>query len=122
MKYSNDEMLTEIKKRSHRITVMRNYRAIRLLSGLAGGLFITLVAMIIYIPKGTAMASGNSMYGSLLLGMENGGYVLVAFVAFVIGAIVTLLCLRYRKMRDCTEDDKKNEANETKVKTMKEKK
>ena len=47
----------------------------------------------------------NSVYGSLLLGAEKGGYVLVALVAFVLGVMVALLCIKCRRLRDCKREE-----------------
>lgn len=46
-----------------------------------------------------------SMYGSILLREDAGGYVLVGVVSFTAAVVITVLCIRYRE-RDKKEDKK----------------
>ena len=99
MKYTTDEALAEIMKRRDQIILRRDRRACRMLSGMVGTLFAVLVLMIAILPGKTGAASTGSVYGSFLLSQEAGGYVLAAVVAFVLGVMVTLLCLKLKNQR-----------------------
>ncbi|MCR4771643.1 MAG: hypothetical protein K5855_04965 [Oscillospiraceae bacterium] len=96
MKYTTEDALTEIMRRSEIIVLHRNCRA---LSGAAGALLCVLAVVVALLPGTTGAASAGSVYGSFLLSQEAGGYVLAAVVAFALGIVVTLLCLRYRSLK-----------------------
>ena len=97
LKYTTEEALSEIMRRSEQIIIRRNRLACRALSGAAGALLAGLVLVIVLLPGETAVSYNGSVYGSFLLSQEAGGYVLAAVIAFVMGVIITLLYLRYRK-------------------------
>ena len=97
MKYTDEEMLSEILKRSVRVCDERRRRACRYLAGAGAALLIALITAISYIPERMAGSyTGGSLYGSLMLGREAGGYILAAVIAFALGVVVTLLCQRLR--------------------------
>ncbi len=97
MKYTTEEAISEIMRRSRRVSIRRDRRACRKLSGAAGALFAVLVLVIALLPGKVAIEYSSSVYGSFLLSQEAGGYVLAAVIAFVLGVVITLLCLRYKK-------------------------
>ena len=96
MKYTTEEALAEIMRRSEQVSIRRNRRACRVLSVAAGALTLLLVLVIGLFPGG-GTGSGRSLYGAFLLSREAGGYVLAAVIAFSLGVVVTLLCLNRRK-------------------------
>ena len=101
MKYTTEEALAEIMRRSDQIIIRRDRRACRRLSGAAGALLTALVLVIALLPETAAPAYNGSVYGSFLLSAEAGGYVLAAVIAFALGVVITLLCLKQRqKNRD----------------------
>ena len=101
MKYTTEEALAEIMRRSDQIMIRRDRRACRRLSGAAGALLTALVLVIALLPETAATAYNGSVYGSFLLSAEAGGYVLAAVIAFALGVVITLLCLKQRqKNRD----------------------
>ena len=112
MKYTNEEALAEIMRRSDQIKIRKSCRAYKVLSCVSGVLFFVLVFMIALFPKDITATSGGSVYGAFLLSRESGGYVLVAVIAFVLGIAVTLLCLKYTKFTKL----KKNYEEKEKVK------
>ena len=99
MKYTTEEALAEIMRRSEGIVLRRNRRSCRRLSGAAGALFAVLVLVIALLPGRTEAASIGSVYGSFLLSAESGGYVLASVIAFTLGVVVTLLCLKMKKQK-----------------------
>ena len=98
MKYTTEEALTEIMRRSEQVSIRRNHRACRRLSVSAGALMCLLVLVIGLFPSDGTVADG-SVYGAFLLSAEAGGYVLAAVIAFALGVVITLLCLRLRNTR-----------------------
>lgn len=107
MKYTTEEAVAEIMRRSDQIIIRRDRRACRRLSGAAGALLTALVLVIALLPETAAPAYNGSVYGSFLLSAEAGGYVLAAVIAFALGVAVTLLCLKRKKLS--SEDKKKEE-------------
>lgn len=86
-------------RRSGQIVCRKNRLSCRILTGLAGTLLASLVVLIAMLPDGTSSSSTGSVYGAFLLSPEAGGYVLAAVIAFALGIVVTLLCLRYKKQK-----------------------
>ena len=96
MKYTSEEALTEILRRSEQLVRRRNRRIDRLLAGFASALLAGLVLVISLLPGGSGASHTGTVYGSFLLSAEAGGYVLAAVIAFVLGIVFTLLCIRRR--------------------------
>ena len=96
MKYTTEEALAEILRRSEQVLIRRNRRAVRRLSGASGALLAVLVVVIGLFP-GSGTASAGSVYGAFLLSREAGGYVLAAVIAFALGVTVTLLSLKQKR-------------------------
>ena len=105
MKYTAEEELNEIMRRSKKVTLRRERRKVQLQAGVTGVFSLLAVVALIFLPEGTLMTSKESVYGSFLLAKESGGYVLVALISFILGVMVTLLCVRYRKLRDLEEKE-----------------
>ena len=100
MKYTPDEALSQILRRSERIALRRKRRSCQRLTGICSALLAVLVLGITVMPEKLAVTSAGSVYGSFLLSREAGGYVLIALIAFVLGVTVTLLCQKGRKKHD----------------------
>ena len=98
MKYTTEEALAEIMRRKDQIVLRRSRRSCRRLSVSAGALMCLLVLVIGLFPSDGTVADG-SVYGAFLLSAEAGGYVLAAVIAFALGVVITLLCLRPRNTR-----------------------
>ena len=99
MKYTAEEALTEILRRSERLVRRRNRWTDRLLAGSASALLAVLVLVISLIPGGSGAPHTAAVYGSFLLSAEAGGYVLASVIAFVLGIVFTLLCTRRKTPR-----------------------
>lgn len=97
MKYTTDEALSEIMLRSEQVKAKKERRKAQIRTGVIGILSLVLLIGGGMLSDKVAMTSEGSVYGSFLLSQQNGGYVLVALVAFVIGIVVTLLCLRNKR-------------------------
>ena len=103
MKYTSEEALAEIMQRKDRIVQRRIRRACQALAGVSCLLTVLLLAVISVLPGRSGQASAETVYGSFLLSAEAGGYVLAAVIAFALGVLVTLLCLKHRKKMSDTE-------------------
>lgn len=99
MKYTTDEALSEVMKRSKRVEIKRKRQISQIQSSAAVVLSLILLLVIAVLPSKSAVTVPGSVYGSFLLSQEAGGYVLVALIAFVIGILVTLICIRKNRER-----------------------
>lgn len=113
MKYTSEEALTEIMRRSDRIALRRSRRSRRILSGVSALLTVLLLLVICHTPGATVSVFTGTVYGSFLLSAEAGGYVLTAVLAFVLGVSVTLLCVKKKNIHT-TPPKGENEKNEEK--------
>ena len=109
MKYTTEEAMLEIRKRSNKIVIGRCRRECRILSGLVGVLSIVLLLTVSALPGEKGVASEKSVYGAFLLNREAGGYVLVALLAFAMGVAITVLCQRYKKMKKQRQSENREE-------------
>lgn len=97
MKYTTDEAMREIMKRSDKIEKKRERRKTNILTGMSVSLIAVLTIVIGIVPGRAVTVPEGTTYGSFLLSPEAGGYVLVALLAFAIGIIITVCCLRSKK-------------------------
>ena len=70
-----------------------------MLSGVSAMLMAFLLLVICMMPGSPGSAFTGTVYGSFLISAESGGYVLAAVLAFVLGIVTTLLCLKSRNNR-----------------------
>lgn len=105
MKYTPDEALSQILRRSERIALRRKRRSCQRLTGICSALLAVLVLGITVMPEKLAVTSAGSVYGSFLRSREAGGYALIALIAFVLGVAVTLLCQHCRKKQEDTRNE-----------------
>ncbi len=97
---STDEQLQEVLKRSD---VIKKKQAVntRIMAATVGvGICLALlIAVARYLPlvSSAEAENGAAQYGSLLLTTSGMGYVVVGFLAFLLGLFVTLLCLYLKK-------------------------
>lgn len=105
MKYTLDEEMAEIKKRSKRVIYKNNQRSARILGVMTSAVFAVLVLLLAFIPERTMETTGDSVYGALLLGNDAGGYVLIATAAFILGVMVTLLIHKHKAIRKSESEE-----------------
>ena len=99
MKYTQDEQLEKIMARGDELRKKKERRVTGILAASATALTAFLVICIGAIGK-TGQAAPASAYGSFLLNEKAGGYVLVAVLAFALGAVITgLILVRRRRGR-----------------------
>ena len=75
----------------------------------SGALAIALAAMIGKLGGLTHRPATEGYAGASMLSEDAGGYVLAAVLAFMLGVIVTVLCIRYRTKRESGRDDEGKE-------------
>lgn len=92
---SIEDQIAEITRRRSYYTERKK---IRRLSYLATGIGTLLAAALLLVPgvRGTIGIS-NTLLGSMILGAETGGYIIVALLAFALGITITLIIQKYRK-------------------------
>ena len=111
MKYTDDEAFASIMQKGKELKRTRNKRKTRLLSVTSCVLLFFLAATVVLLPDRSTETPVGSVYGSFLLSMEAGGYVLVGVLAFALGAALTLLCLHLNKLRKSEKQNEKTEKN-----------
>ena len=97
----SEEQLNEILKRSDRLKRKRA-SAKKILSYCSGiaACVICIILTAIYVPavtEGTGSFS-EMRYGSLILSTGNMGYVIIAFLAFILGVLITLFCVHLKEL------------------------
>ena len=111
MKYTDDEAFASVLEKGKEIKRKRAQRKTGLLSGVSCMLIALLTATVVLLPDKGAEAPLGTVYGSFLLSLEAGGYVLVGVLAFALGTAFTLLCIQLRKqkkMQKPQEEETKN--------------
>ncbi len=104
MRYSSDQSVQEVLRRRDILLAKRLNRSIRALSAAALTLTACLVMMIVQIGDPGNAGMSSSVYGSFMLSAETGGYVLTCVIAFVLGVIVTALCVKRKGKRTSVSD------------------
>ena len=111
MKYTDDEAFASVLEKGKELKSNRARRKRQLLSGCSCVLFALLAAALILLPDKSVLSPPGTVYGSFLLSLEAGGYILVGVLAFAFGVSLTLLCLHVRKSKNEKQsaDKDKNE-------------
>ena len=97
MKYSTEEALEEIEKRSRKIQRAEDKKKSILLTLSSFVLMLGLVVVIGIFGGAGNLAGAGTAYGSFFVSAEGGAYILTAIAAFVAGVLLTLLLIRVRK-------------------------
>ncbi len=96
MKYTKEDALKEIRRRSEIIRQKRERRTTKILTTTAGFTLVALFA-VISIFSGSTISATQSEYGAFIISAESGGYVLAAVLGFVLGVTITLLIKQLNK-------------------------
>ncbi|MBP5414232.1 MAG: hypothetical protein ILN61_03175 [Lachnospiraceae bacterium] len=104
MRYSEDEALSEIIRRSKRIARDRRRKRDAILIASAVLIAICASVIILSIPAGNRIYDTMTLYGSFLLNQSTGGYILVAVIAFITGIAVAIICRKYQNEKKDPED------------------
>lgn len=97
MKYDNETALVRIYKRSGELKRRAKNRVTGILTSVIAALLVAEAAVwnMIIVPGDAAPA--GSTYGAFMLMGESGIYVLIGVVAFALGVVITLICIRSRR-------------------------
>ena len=90
MKYSTEEALAEIEKRSREIEKAEEKKKGMLLTASTLCLTLSLILAVAAFGNAGIVGGAGSAYGSFFIAAEYGGYVLTALIAFVAGVGITL--------------------------------
>ena len=96
MKYTTDDALKEIKRRGEHIREKHDRRVNQVLT-LSGVIIAVVLVCVLGVFTQTSTGTTETVYGSFLLPIEAGGYILTAILSFTLGVIVTVLIRNYRK-------------------------
>ena len=98
---STNEQLAVILKRSGAIREKARLKKHMLADGIASALCLVLIVISVYgMPGyGAVAGAGHSPYGSLILGGQYLGLIVVGLLAFLLGVAFTLLCLHYKQYK-----------------------
>ena len=99
MKYSMDEAMAELKRRSDAIRRRRSAMVGRGLTVLVVLLGASLVAALGTLNSATASSEPGGALGAFLLSGAAGGYILAGVIAFVTGIVATLICVCHTQRR-----------------------
>ena len=119
LKYSLEQSLQELSARSRRLRRKRKRQSLGALSAASLVLFAALIVSVRTVAGRLSPEAESSVLGAFVLPNAAGGYILAGVIAFVLGVIITLLCIRYKRKNDeITETDNpeviKEESDETK--------
>ena len=103
---NEQERLSSLHERMERLLKKRERRRTAAIG--AAGVILGVCLFILIFKEG---ASGygytpGSYSGSMLLFENAGGYVLVALLSFLAAVVVTILCIRWKKKNDRTNQEK----------------
>ena len=100
MKYDLDESVTIVENRIQRRKIRKLRRSIASLSALCAALLgLAVFSLYSFISFGE-VGNYHSVYGTLMISDEAGGYVLVGVLSFFVAVAVTLLCIYLKRRKD----------------------
>ena len=103
MKYTSEEGFEEILRRGKKIKEKKERQVTYALSAVTACLAVALLG-VLSVFAGAGADGTQTAYGSFLLPMEAGGYMLTAVIAFALGVLVTVTIRRYRKKNNADSD------------------
>ena len=71
-----------------------------------GILAICLILLISGVGKGSSGGTAGLYSGATMLFENAGGYVAIAIVAFMVGVVITVACIRHRQKQEKSKDEK----------------
>jgi len=97
-----DDQMTEILRRADVIKAKKDYQKMKIgfaVSIAACVMLLVVVSVLIPDIKGAESMAGASEYGSLIVSAPYFGLVVIGFLSFILGVLITLLCLKVREMK-----------------------
>ena len=99
MKYTKEKALKEIQRRGIIVKKRHDRRVTQILSSATFALAFALVGTFGFFAGTDVTGTESTQYGSTLLPVEAGGYVLIAVIAFLMGVIITAIAVHVRKKK-----------------------
>ena len=100
---SNEERIRLMHERAAGIQKKKDARLLLTTGGVSAALFAVLLSLTIYL-QGLTGYIGDQFTASSLLSESAGGYVLVAVAFFMLGALISVLLIRYQRRKHRLND------------------
>ena len=97
---NTEEKLLRMHERATELQEKRDRTVTRIMGSVSAVLMACLVVLIQQLQDMQSGIMAGQNTGSSMLGESTGGYVMIAVIAFTIGAIITALIFRYRNRDD----------------------
>lgn len=96
-----DELTQKIITREHSIRRSRLKRQLYVLGAVIPIMFVVLIGYVAsFVGRTLQTAKVSEAYGAALTASAAGGYILTAVIAFILGALITLFCVKLRKVAE----------------------
>ncbi len=105
-------IMRSVEDQKAQIKKLRSYyferRRIKRLAGSAAAVCLALMAAVFVAPliTGDINFLESHYFGATILGPEVGGYVIVGVLAFTLGMLITVIILRYQKLKKLKQETK----------------
>ena len=109
MKYTSSEAMKEVLSRRDQVRRKREQRRLAWCSASLFTLLLVLTLTAASMPIPTLDASNSSAMGSFLLEAKTGGIIAAVVLAFLLGVLITLLCIRKKRDNQRTKEMQHNE-------------
>ena len=97
MQYTTNESLQQVLERSERVRRKRERRRLTVYSLSVCAILLTLTLALSSAPLALPDGDAGSALGSFLLKPETGGIIAAIVLAFALGILVTLFCIRQKR-------------------------
>ncbi len=97
------EQMNEIQRRKDIYRDIKSLKRKMLIEGVIGACFSLMMIVVVgYLPRLSQVSEQTPIrqYGSMILELPFIGYVLVAFIAFVLGVIITLIAQQWKMKKE----------------------
>ena len=109
---TSEERVEELHRRMDGLRRQKNLRRYRLQCALACAACLVLTTALAFAIAGTAVQAPEvvsaGVSASIFAGHTTLGYVVIALLAFCLGAVFTIFCFRLRKHGEEKDDDRKH--------------
>ncbi len=112
MKYTSSEALTQVLVRRDRLRKKRDQRQLSLLSLSLFAVLLVLSLTVTSAPLPPQEGGDGAVMGSFLLEARTGGFVAAVVLAFLLGVLITLLCIRKHQQKGNKIDPQDPKHNE----------
>ena len=103
MKYTASESMKQVLDRRNQLKRKRERRRLALCSLSVCVLLVVLTLSVTSTPLVTQSGGNEAAMGSFLLEAQTGGIIAAVVLAFLLGVLITLLCIRKNRTREQTD-------------------